>query len=897
MKCREYPHMGCDFVVGQMRRSGNCFPKVLVSILSTFLLSLFLFLLPLYSIGQIGAGIPFIHNFTPKQYAAGSQNRCIVQNNRGLMYVANSNGVLEYDGETWRVIPMPNKSEVISLAVDTGGLVYVGGVDELGFLSANAVGQTSYVSLTSQLNLLSEHFGEVRNIHVLNGHVYYETERQLMDYFEGKLHVISPQKTNFTATFLVNDQLYASEQHIGLLRLSGDSLRLLSGSEQFIGKGISEVLPFATSQDLLMVTEKHGLWYYDWQQQTFEQVTERFPDLQSYQSKEPILKAHVLPNGNWAFVPKTPTGSAVFSPNGRLISRLTQQMGLNDNMLLDHYATKNGDFWIGMDNGLSYVEMSSPWTHFDERNGINGSVYAVIKQDSLLLVGTSSGIYYWDRYSFRRIDGVNEPVSQFLNFSVPSPIENPTQPRDNKLLASTDGGLYEIRGLKAKLLSDIKQVAILAPYQKDPNVLLVGHLKGIGALRLKDGVWMDEGNLREIDQEVTHIGQDGTEDFWLGTRSDGVIRVDVGTYYKHLFKFKDWDYKVTRYDTLAGLPTLNDISIYRIQGKIRFATDQGLFAFVKSQEKFVPDPLLGKRFMRQGKGMTAMTQSASGEFIAQLTDGQRQWVELAVQESDTTWEWDAMPFKRLPDLSIASEHSLFFDDSLIWIGSSEGLFRYDRRIAANSDVPFPVLIRKVTLGSDSVIYWGNLPTDSTESEKLQPSIDYSKNILFEFAVPYFEAGGENNYSFYLEGFDQEWSAWEQHTEKEYTNLDAGNYIFHVKAKNVYGKESKAATYEFSILQPWYLSTWSYVGYLLGLGLLVWMIVKIYIGRLKAANVRLERIIAHRTAEIQGQHEEILAQAEQLRKQNVELEQLSIVAQQTENAVFIFSEGFDLVWAN
>jgi hypothetical protein len=56
------------------------------------------------------AGRPFITNYTPKQYGAHPQNYAIVQDQYGVMYFANGNGVLEHDGATWRLISLPTNS-------------------------------------------------------------------------------------------------------------------------------------------------------------------------------------------------------------------------------------------------------------------------------------------------------------------------------------------------------------------------------------------------------------------------------------------------------------------------------------------------------------------------------------------------------------------------------------------------------------------------------------------------------------------------------------------------------------------------------------------------------------------------------------------------------------------
>ena len=76
--------------------------------------------------------------FTPKQYKAGEYNSDITQDKRGLIYFANSSGILEFDSLNWRLIPFPNKGGAYSLVTDKEGRVYVGGEGELGYLATDS---------------------------------------------------------------------------------------------------------------------------------------------------------------------------------------------------------------------------------------------------------------------------------------------------------------------------------------------------------------------------------------------------------------------------------------------------------------------------------------------------------------------------------------------------------------------------------------------------------------------------------------------------------------------------------------------------------------------------------------------------------------------------------------
>ena len=78
-------------------------------------------------------------------------------------------------------------------------------------------------------------------------------------------------------------------------------------------------------------------------------------------------------------------------------------------------------------------------------------------------------------------------------------------------------------------------------------------------------------------------------------------------------------------------------------------------------------------------------------------------------------------------------------------------------------------------------------------------------MVFHFSAVSYDRSESNRYQYYLEGYDNEWSQWTSETLKEYTNLSGGDYVFHVRSKNVYGELGNEDTFSFTILSPWYLS--------------------------------------------------------------------------------------------
>jgi DNA-binding CsgD family transcriptional regulator len=125
---------------------------------------------------------------------------------------------------------------------------------------------------------------------------------------------------------------------------------------------------------------------------------------------------------------------------------------------------------------------------------------------------------------------------------------------------------------------------------------------------------------------------------------------------------------------------------------------------------------------------------------------------------------------------------------------------------------------KLINSKDSVLFGGYSGEVNEESQGIsnkKQKIDHSSNSLhFEFASTVYARQSNIEYSYFLAGFDKNWSAFSKKTEKDYTNLPAGTYSFKVKARNNLGTESPERTYDFSVLPPWYQSRVAYFLYFL-----------------------------------------------------------------------------------
>jgi hypothetical protein len=144
-------------------------------------LGLLLMLCPLA--GQ-DAGLPFIRNFSPKEYGADAQNWAVAQGPRGWIYVANNQGVLVYDGARWGLIRTPGRTTVRSLAEDADGRIFVGAVGELGCLARDASGRMAFVSLADKLPPEARTFTDVWTTRATPRGILFQSREELLLYIK-----------------------------------------------------------------------------------------------------------------------------------------------------------------------------------------------------------------------------------------------------------------------------------------------------------------------------------------------------------------------------------------------------------------------------------------------------------------------------------------------------------------------------------------------------------------------------------------------------------------------------------------------------------------------------------------------------------------------------------------
>ena len=871
-----------------------------------YLILLFFFLFPIaLSAQQFNSqGHPFITNYTAEDYNGTEQTWCIVQDDRGVMYFGSGDsGILEYDGVKWRKISVPDNKIVYSLAKGHDGIIYVGSSGNFGYLEPQKDGKLEYVSLSEQLeDTLKNKFTHIFKTYSHKNKIYFCSNTYIFVYNGKTVEAISLGDRNTYAcflTFFCNDRIFIGSWHYGLLTLKNNELSVAPGAKVFERKNIYSMLRYSDKENLIITNG--GFYLYN--PTTGE--SNPFRDSNGFIKRmidESIIPYNSVSLNNHNFgIGNVQTDWLSFfelTPHSNPVSIVSKSIGLQSSQVTALLQNNDAPIWLTLfDGGVSKVELNSSLRKFSKESGIDDLITDIIRFKGTLYISTFNGVYFLtsDKNGIARF----EPVKNIAG-TVWDLLEFKTSKDKSILLAgSYTDGLYEIRKEYAHPISaeltkrfDKVQHNVFSLYQSkiNPETLYIGLIGLLGTATWGDG-WVDTRNFQEdkIKFDIRSIAEDKHGNLWLSSELKGI----------HVFTPKGQYIDFSKHKDLANI---SDLYFFNSRDSLFIISSKGILYYNYEDSSFVKGGLPSPYSNTKGIFRIQSTKYGYALLCYDENSG-KYWTELVEKDSSKNWTVSTIPFQRLPNKW--SDALYVDDDGTIWIGMSKELYSYNPKVARSYAEPYRTLIRKV-VAKDSLLFDGSFYAES-DSGRILPSLEqqssqiyrlgYKYNgVVINFAAPFFEKENEIVYSHYLEGSDETaWGKWDKRTEATYTNLREGRYTFWVKARNIYGNESIAASYTFEITPPWYRTILAFLLYLILFVLLVWAIVKWNTRRLIAEKEHLEHIVKERTAEVVAQKEEIEVQNEKIAAQNEEIKSSIHYASRIQNAILPPNEQIDKVF--
>jgi signal transduction histidine kinase/CheY-like chemotaxis protein/ligand-binding sensor domain-containing protein len=787
------------------------------------------------------AGLPSVRTWGPKDYRAQAQNWAITQDARGVVYVANGGGVLEFDGQRFRLIPTATRAIARSLAVEpASGRIYVGAVGDVGVLEPGPRGRLEYHSLLRFVPPGARDFSDVFQTFVHGDAVLFASFERLILLRGERAEVFTPKQA-FHFAFQVGGRVFVREEGRGLLELKDDRLQLVPGGERFADERVYAMVPWGAKGEILLASRTRGLFVLD-PREGFRPLP---TDVDAALVRDLVFSGTALPGGGVA-LGTIQGGVYVLDAGGRLRGRVDKPRGLPDACVWATFVDREGGLWLGLDRGLARVQVDDPLTRFDERAGLPGMVIAVHRHQGRLFAATSQGLFRLEpgpEAHFRPVPGLQNQTWAFASVDGPA---------DSSLLVANNDGVFELRGDRVRLAMAGDGASALHVSRATPGRVFVGLTDGLASMRRAGDTWLAEGLIPGAGGDVRRIFEDAAGRVWAGTQAQGVLRVSFGPAAGPARP----QARVERFGIDDGLPGPVENSVYPVGGEPVFGTHRGVMRFDEKARRFALDPRLATAFPGRPPRVSSLREDSRGGIWLHLQDetGSSNETGVALPQPDGSYRWDPRPLRAMGESSgiwaLHAEPGGSLHAPTLWAGGDDGLFRLDTSRPRSFEQRFATLVRQVGRVGAEPVHGGAGGEGAVE-------LTHAREALrVEFAASTFVAPEATRFQVLLEGNDAEWSAWGAEGFREYTNLGPGRYRLRVRSRDLFGTEGEEASFAFRIAPPWYRTPLAWGAWLLlaagaGRGLVRWRL-----RRVEAEKRTLEGMIALRTRELRARNDQL-----------------------------------------
>lgn len=736
-------------------------------------------------------GMPYVETISTKEIGYDGPWCGIAQDKTKALCFVNKNGVVVFDGASWNLLETSVTPAIYS---DKRGTIYIGTSNQIQTISVSDKGEKKLIPFFSDS---TKTIGRIAELSVLNNEIYCIAENSLYVIQNKEFKKI---ELPFVPRKLMQDRntLYVA---------SDDALFDVLQTDVPIFNGNVRVFDAVRTRDAWVLVTENGLATISPDKSLKFLTTEIDSVLRSGQFS--CLTKTV---DDYVCIGTKSQGLFCIDTDGSLIFSLNAKNGFADNKIDGLFTDNNGNVWVATDRGILRVEMNTAITYFNENNGLQGRVMKIFRLNGNLEVGTDRGLFSWHDTLFWQINNVSTGETRMYSLKSHSFINYKAQFRHNKIM------MYE-------QLSVSKDTILV--FGKDFNTS-----------------WFHEEHentfviLQELDVTTVakFVGIDSL--LFLGTQSNGVwLLLNKDGNWKEMFPC-DWQ----------GLPKdEKHIDVYETSSGVLFSTSQGLYRCDVTKKSFYKDEKIPLSQLQSETVVRPISEDEDGNLLfAVHTKG--------ISESQLAVAWNtgkAYTLVTAPFFKVHQQNTQVIypeKGGIVWLGGTDGLVRVDFNKLSSRKTLEDVVVQRIIINGDSVVsrnYNGIL------------SLPYTlKSITFDFISPEYENRDKILYSCYLEGFEEEmnqFSIWENKKTKEYVDLPAGKYVFHVIARRTDGASSKETTFEFEVRQHPLLSGWAFAFYIIIIVAIILGITKLRRSRFDREHEIVEKLIDDRIKNMQAEN--------------------------------------------
>ena len=736
-------------------------------------------ILALYLNKTNGQFLPPVSHYTPKTYNADNQNWSIDQGENGHIYVANNKGLLTYNGESWRVYDSPNESILRSVFVDDEK-IYTGCFRDFGYWKKDDTGKLNYTSLSKKLEIDIDEDEQFWKILKVDNNILFQSLHNIYSFDTNTENItkISPQHGIYKV-FEVDNRLFISQPKHGIYQLQSGQIKLISDAKVF--KENSIVNLYKINDEVIVQTDQAGIRKLDnanfvWSNQ------EGSKNLNVYSS---------IHTSDKVILGTVSNGIVILNEDGKIIQNLNAENALSNNTVLSLMEDQNNNIWAGLDNGINQVNYQSAIKTYNDQTGEIGTVYASKKHKGYLYLGTNQGLFYekinQKNDDFQLVKGTNGQVwSLFIN--------------DNKLFCGHNNGTFLINKNQSKQISELEGTWCFKKVPENDNLILQGNYNGISIIEKKDDNWVLKHKIEGFNISSKSVHFIDKQKLIIDHEYKGVFTVSLND--KLTKAVNVTPSKGVEKGLYSGLTKFNDMLIY--------SNREGLFKYSNKKEKFIKDSLLTNLAYGNSEYSSGKIIPTSKNSFWSFTSKSIRFVERS--NLNKGYKVTLIPVSsNKRNAMVGYENISALRNQEYIFGTSSGFWVIDLAKFKNQLKSIKLNLNSVSIKDIKKGEEKKLPV--TNDQKIE--IDHRMNTLkFDVCIVDFKPFMETEYKYKIEGYQKQWSKWNNTNVIAFENLPFGDYKLKIRGRIGKHESSNQINYNFRIDRPFLLSNLMIFSYIL-----------------------------------------------------------------------------------
>ena len=784
-------------------------------------IALFFFSLSIYT-----QSFPPIQSYTPQEYNSANQNWMISESIDNEILFANSETLLLFNGTSWNNYPSPNGSVIRSVKY-VDNKTYIGTHSDFGYYEKYNDGTLKYTSLVDELDLNIEEDEEFWNIMTLDNWIIFQSISRLIFIDKNNSDVKYLKfKGIINHSFSINRQIYVALD-TGLYKLVNGQPELIIGSNQIPSTLIVNL--FNSSKGLLILTADNGFYLLN----SSGDVSKVSSSLDSIQNNLSIFSAIQLSDLSFA-IGTVGQGLFLLDSDLKTYKIINKSKGLANNTILSLYEDSNSNIWLGLDNGITVINNNSPFSVYNDNNGVLGTVYATKLYNDILYIGTNQGLFY-KKYnsndSFKFIENTNGQVWSLIEI-------------DGTLFCGHNNGTYIVKDANVIKIRDTSGSWTFRKLSNDSSDILEGSYYGLKVLSKQNNSWVVKNNVSGFDISSRFFEISNNGKIIVSHGYNGVYKLSVSSDFKNII-----DYELDSIAVKGG-----NTSLSKFDNNIYYNYEKGMLKYNSLTNNFSKDTLLSNLSSKN-----LLYGIIKNDFDGKLWLFSENNIHYVYRDLVTGKKKVSSIVSSLEQRRTVFENISKIDKSKYLLGTNNGYISLD---LDNYKLSPP----EVNINKIEAFKLSQDPVAVSKNEFVQ--LEYnSNNLRFYANVSNYQKFQPITFEYFLDGYISKWVSISEVPFIEFNNLKPGDYEFKIRAKigNLYS--SNTDSFLFTVERPWYFSNFMIANYFLVFLIIFFLFNKSYEKYYRDKEQKIIRINQNKLELVEVERKQALMAVENNKLQN------------------------------